>query len=583
MNLYTEPSPEVPTRTVWMLVVAVVQGLACWCLPKDLLPAVFPPLVSVPVAFYLSERYLVSRPWLPSLLIALCWLPGLYYRYCVLSMADSGRAAFLINAVVYWVFCFFALPFIQTYAELGRHGLRAAELSARMNRNITLGLLGGLTLMPICLALGLGLGNIDWHAWRNAGAGEEWRAPVFLFVFSMVVPLTFAGAVNWAQISMEKQGGTGQEWPVLPFLRKTLGAISGWVTLAAGIAMACILLSFLVLEEGQPESRGTDFLRLMPAAFFWTACSMSVREGRWEARPRLFRAVLTACTFVFPFYMLWCAFMQWNAPEAYASFYRQQHAVWTWQNLSLGILLLASLGHGLAVCCRRWPAWASAVNVGVHVCILLLLVVTRVPVADPLRYEAQAKADWLVVQPQLEDWYYARLKERFGPYGLEALDRAFARQGLEPPLDAEQGKDRRDATWESLLARSREQAYERRLADIRATFAAISRLPKDAVVPESFLLWLAGSEAYYYKNWLKAREGQYFVLQDMNRDGKVEIILLDAVHGSGNVLEYNGAGGWRSVAQLDFDKLTLPLSITTARPVWDDLVIEGKRINLRTR
>lgn len=588
MNLCSEPSLEgvhiaPPLRTVWILTVALVQGLACWCLSNNLLFAVLPPLVAAPVAFFVSERYLTRRPWLPSLLISLCWLPGLWYRYFVVGMVDSTEGVVLTTAAVYWIFCFFALPFIQTFAELGLRGLSAAELSARMNRNITLGLLGCLALMPVCLALGLGLGNINWDAWRDMG-GRDWNDYIPYFIFSLAVPITFAGAVNWAQISMEKQAGTGQEWPVLPFLRKTIGIISGWVALVAGLAMVCILLSAVVVGGGHTTFGGTGFLRLMPAAFFWTACSMSVREGRWEDKARIFRVFLAACTLVFPFYMLWCAFGQWGASVPDTSFYGQRHHFWSWQNLSLGILLLASLGHGMAVCCRRWPEWASAVNVGVHLCILLLLIITRMPVADPLRYEADVKVSWLVANPQ-SNWYpYERLERDFGRYGLEALDRVLAQQGAEPGAQsaAEQGTEKisREAAWESIRARGREQLYNKKLADIRATFAAMPRLPEGAVVPESLLQWLAASEGYYYGDWLKPSEGQYFLLQDMDRDGEPEIILLNLKAHTGELLERDGEKGWKQIGSLDLtENIEQILSIATERPRLDDLVINGERIH----
>lgn len=612
MNLTSEQLPEQPVapppRTKWIFLIALAQGLICWAIPKAWLVAVFPPLIAAPMAFYLSERYLPRRPWLPSLFITLFWLPGLCYPYPMVGGKYLGSAAFATNCHVYWAFCFFSLPFVQTFAERGGRGLRritfpagritvlAAEFSARMNRNLTLGLLGVLALMPVCLALAFVISNIDFNAWCVT-VSKGWGS-ISVFFYSTVVPLPFVGIVNWVQINMKKQAV--HECTVLPFLRKTMGRFSGWVAVAAGMTMAGILLSFCVFGSNAPDR--ASFLSLMPAAFFWTASSINVREGRWEEKIPLFRNILTICTLIFPLYMLWCAGMVWRTLEPGTTLYISGYAFCTWRNMCLGILLLASMGHGLAVCSRRWPAWVPSVNVGVHLCILLLLLLTRSPVADPVRYDAEFIAAKLIANP-LNDrsyLYYSQLEKSYGPYGTYALDRALvqmdaklgpelnAKSGAE--LDAEPGaevdpeKSRRKAAWKSIQARIEKQRSDSRLVKLRATFAAMHRMPEDEVVPERFLRWLADFKNEDYDAFLKPQKGQHFLLKDINRDGEPEIILLDVAKEQGNMFAFvfDKEKGWTLSARLHFDKKTAPpLSVAIESPSWDELVINGESIRLK--
>ena len=418
----------------------------------------------------------------------------------------------IVNVTLYLVFCFFALPFIQAWAELGKAGLRPVELSARMNRNITLLMLGCLALMPVCLALGFGLGNIDWKAGRLSDQFESWN-PISPFgFFSLVIPLTFAGAIAWSQNGAGRPTDAASEWPVLPFLRKTIGAISGWVAIVAGIAMAGILLDGLPMESFRGDRYTMTYLRMVPAALFWTACSMSVREGRWETKSPLFRKTLAACTVVFPVYMLWLIRMQWSL-DGGEWYDNQRHPAWNWQNLSLGVLLLASLGHGAAVCLRRWPTQAACVNVGVHICIMVLIAATRLPFADPLRYEAEAKAAWLVEGSYPESWRYASLLENFGRYGVEALDQLLAAQGL--TRDAWQADKEALVRESATLAETRQR--QDRAARLQRELAATPRRPESAELPEGFVDWLAGLQDWTLDGWMEPEEGRLIVFMDIKR------------------------------------------------------------------
>ncbi len=570
-----QPLQAAPPRSLAVLGIALLQGVGFWLFPKAPFVPLLALLLVLPTVFYCTERYLPQRPWRPVLVFFLFWLGMAAYAWRLDDSASPGLAGG-INTALFLLFSFIALPFVQTWFELGR--LRASELSARMNRNVTLLMLGGLALLPVCLVLAFGLGNIRWDSLTLDDQFTTWN-PLTPFGFvCLIAPLTFAGALNWAQRDPGlSAGGPAADSAVLPFLRKTIGAISGWVALTSALGMAGILLSALLSGDAPQETDGLSlFGRLVPPAFFWTSVSLCVREGSWKAKPRALRAGLKAGVPLFALYMIWLTATAFSLPEPLT--YEAARSLWSWRTLGLAVLLLAALGQTFVLIRRQWPARAAAVNAGVHLGILGLIILCRLPWADPVRYEAAAKARFLVDHPdQAPNWVLRGYGRDYGRYGPQELDKALAAIGME--------RERWESIRKNAMAlgndfdptlseEDKKTALSRRLRAL----SDLPRYPSDSALPEDLLDWLGDPDRENnvgnVDNFLFSKADRAVAVEDMDGDGQEEVVLLDYGRQRALVLKWQETWSVAGYYQLPPEASSdLPVGRSPGR--WSDLTLGG--------
>ena len=567
------PPAATPRRLAAVVVTAIVQGAGFWLFPKAPLVPLLALVVVLPTVFYLTERTLPGRRvWLPPLTYFLLWLIWVGYNGYVAEFTALEKVT-IINGILYFLFVFLSLPFVQAFAETGGLRLPAGVFSALMNRNVALLLLGGLALLPVGVVLSFGLANIRWDQALMSDPFQSWN-PVSPFgFFCLFSPLTFAGAILWAQSS----GGEG-EGAALPFLRRTIGAVSGWVALLAALGMAGTMASGIIIGRNLfPDANAAKFpLLIAMAVFFWVSMSLAAREGTWAAKPRVFRVFLQAGVIVFPLFMV-CLLggyvKAWLLQE-------ETPLLWSWQYIGFGVLLLAAFGHGIAVLARKWPGKASAVNVGVHVLMLGIILVSRVPLADPVRLEARHEAAKAVHRGVWSAWDEEKFLRQYGRYGLEGLDAAL------PGRELAAGDKNADLRARTQAAREKKQDDAKR--ETAAKLADIPVYPPGAAIPDEAFAFLVrhGRDSYLMRRILIAGAGERKIfLRDLNGDGLPEVVCINFSSHLGAVVGRNRDGVWELVGELTVPGGLERDGAVSLRPSpWGELVIDGtalpfKRVN----
>lgn len=261
---------------------------------------------------------------------------------------------------------------------------------------------------------------------------------------------------------------------------------------------------------------------------------------------------------------------------------------WSSDRLIAVVCALLALGYGLAYTRAALAqdgllgkiAGANVVMAYAHLTAVLALFS---PVLDPARIAVADQLSRLRDGKVTADKFdYRYLRFQGGRYGREALEQMMQEKAL--PQSAQ---IREKAAIVLALTR---QEYGKTEVEIIHPFEV---WPQGASLPEGFLRQSDNKE----KGWLSDRDAKCLIaktrgcdvlIQDVNRDGKPEVLVLDRNRNyGGNVYFEVQPGVWQSEGRIDVraddcEKLNQGLRAGHAKPVpaWDMLDVDGLRLLL---